>query len=299
MTSPSQRPAVEADGLGVRYQRGWALRDCTFTLPAGGVVALIGPNGAGKTTLMMVAMAMLQPTTCELRIFGAAPGTPAARARVAFLAQERPLYGGFTVADTLRMGRRLNPTWDQPYAERLVHEAGLPMGAKVGALSGGQQSRVALALVLGRRPDLVLLDEPLADLDPLARQQVMRTLLDEAAATGMTVVLSSHVIAELDGICDHLLVLREGGVRLDGAVADLTAGHRLLTGPDPAAPAGFSPHQVVDSWARGGESTTLVRTAGPLEPGDRTVSTPGLEELVLAYLRSADAAPVRSPEVAA
>jgi ABC-2 type transport system ATP-binding protein len=199
--------ALEAEGLGRRYRRGWALQDCTFQLPMGRVSALVGPNGAGKSTLMALATGLLQPTAGTIRVLGRQPGRSGTHHKLAFLAQDKPLYRRFTVAEMLRAGRALNPEWDQPYAEHLVREAGVKSEARIGTLSGGQRTRVALAVALGRRPTLLMLDEPLADLDPLAREEVMQTVMSEVAETGMTVLLSSHVLADMEGVCDHLLLL--------------------------------------------------------------------------------------------
>lgn len=274
--------AFQAAGLGKRYRRGWALRDCTFTLPVGRVSALIGPNGAGKSTLMALATGLLRPTEGTVDVLGK-PG---------FLSQGKPLYQSFTVEEMLHAGRALNPDWDDAYARKLVAEADVPLGAKIRTLSGGQRTRVALAVTLGRRPELVLLDEPLADLDPLARQEVMQALLAEVAETGTTVLLSSHVIADLEGICDHLLLLSEGRVRLTGDVEDLLAQHRLLIGPRSLD---LPSHAVVERRDTGRQSTVLMR-GSDLVP-DAEAHTPTLEELALAYLRAGRAATSR--EVAA
>ncbi len=263
----------------MRYRRGWALRDCTFEVPAGRISALVGPNGAGKSTLMRIATGLLRPTGGVLRVFGEQPVTEGAHRGLAFLAQDKPLYKGFTVQEVLRAGRELNPSFDQEYAHRLVREAGVPLGARIGTLSGGQRTRVALAVALGRRPDLVLLDEPLADLDPVARQEVMQALLAEVAEHGLTVLLSSHVLADLEGVCDHLVLMAEGRVRLHGDVEDLLSQHRLLVGSrDLGLPDG-----VVEARTTGRQATVLARTADV--PGwDNNL--PSLEELALAYLRS-------------
>lgn len=263
--------ALDAAGLGKRYRRGWALRDCTLTLPVGRIAALVGPNGAGKSTLMSLATGLTRPTEGTVEVLGK-PG---------FLAQGKPLYQKFTVAEMLQAGRALNPDWDDAYARRLVAEADVPLKARIGTLSGGQRTRVALAVTLGRRPPVVLLDEPLADLDPLARQEVMQALLAEVAETGMTVLLSSHVIADLEGICDHLVLLSAGRVRLTGDVEDLLTEHRLLVGPralDVPAEA------VVERRETERQATVLVRGLGAV-PGTEA-HAPTLEELVLAYLRA-------------
>ena len=270
--------ALVAAGLGKRYRRGWALKDCTFTLPVGRIAALVGPNGAGKSTLMSLATGLLRRTEGEVEVLG----------RPGFLAQGKPLYHGFTVAETLHAGRVLNPDWDDDHAHRLVEEARVPLGAKVRTLSGGQRTRVALAVALGRRPEVLLLDEPLADLDPLAREEVMRAVLGEVAEAGMTVVLSSHVIADLEGICDHLLLLSEGRVRLAGDVEDLLAEHRLLIGPRSLE---VPPDVVVERRDAERQSTVLVR--GLADPPDVEVVEPTLEELTLGYLRAGRAAAER------
>ncbi|MER8035770.1 ABC transporter ATP-binding protein [Streptomyces hydrogenans] len=275
-------PVIEAEGLGMRYRRRddtWALKDCTFTLPAGRVVAVVGPNGAGKSTLLTLAAGLVRPT--EGRI--SAP----ARDRLAYVAQEKPLYGQLTVTETLRLGRELNPDrWDPAVAERVVAAGPLPGKARVRSLSGGQRTRLALALALGKRPEVLLLDEPMADLDPLARHELMGALMADAAEHGTTVVMSSHILTELEGACDHLLLVQNGRIRLDGAIDELLAAHTLLTGPI----ADLAPHTVVDSRTTGRQLTALVRREGPVE-GVWESSEPSLEQLLLGHLRGS-----RSPE---
>jgi ABC-2 type transport system ATP-binding protein len=220
---PDQALPVSAEGLGKMYRRGWALRETSLVIPHNRVVALVGPNGAGKSTLMGLITGLLRPTTGRITVFGDRPTGKGLHPAVSYLAQQTPLYPQFTVAETLKFGARTNPTWDQGYAEYLIGQAAVPMTAKVGTLSGGQHTRVALALALGKRPRLLLLDEPLADLDPLARETVLRTLITEARTQGITVVLSSHVLAELEGVCDHLVLLHKGRVLLAGDVGRLSA----------------------------------------------------------------------------
>ncbi|WP_418957855.1 ABC transporter ATP-binding protein [Streptomyces tritici] len=272
-------PVIEAEGLGLRYsrRRGWALKDCGFTLPTGRICALVGHNGAGKSTLLALAAGLLRPT--EGRI--AAP----ARERIAYVAQDKPLYGQLTVAETLRMGRELNPgRWDDGAAAAIA--AVLPADAKVRALSGGQRTRLALALALGKRPELLLLDEPMADLDPLARRELMGALMADAAEHGTSVVMSSHILTELEGVCDHLLLVHGGRVRLDGPIDDLLAAHTLLTGPV----ADLAPHTVVSARTTGRQLTALVRHEGPVE-GPWQTAEPTLEDLLLAHLRTPEGAP--------
>ncbi|MFH7597192.1 ABC transporter ATP-binding protein [Streptomyces racemochromogenes] len=309
--------ALHAAGLGRQFPGRRALRDCDVELPPGRVTALVGPNGAGKSTLLQLAAGLLRPTTGRIRVFGHAPGTAEARRRTAFLAQDKPLHARFTVAETLRLGRELNPRqWDQAAAERLVRGGDVPFGARIGSLSGGSRTRVALALVLGKRADLLLLDEPLADLDPLARHEIMGLLMAEAAERGTSIVLSSHVLAELEDVCDHVLLLKDGAVRLAGDVDALREGHTRLTGrADPmerdGLPRGFDRSAVVHAAVGGRQVTVLVRNGSadpaaaaprpartapdragsvpPVAADERWIAeTPSLEALLLAHLRSPD-----------
>ncbi|MCW8375762.1 ABC transporter ATP-binding protein [Streptomyces justiciae] len=294
--------ALEAAALGKRFGRlrrsaGWALRDCSFALPAGRVCAVVGPNGAGKSTLLALAAGLLAPTEGTLTVLGEPVGQ--ARARVGFVAQDKPLYPQLTVAETLRMGGDLNPgRWDARAAERIVAGGDLDPKARVRSLSGGQRTRVALALALGKRPELLLLDEPMADLDPLARHELMGVLMSQAAQHGTTIVMSSHVVAELEDSCDHLLLIGGGRVRLAGEIDALLETHARVSA---AADTDLAPHTVVESRTTGRQLTALIRPAAPL-PADWRPGTPSLEELVLSYLRNPEAratapgTPAKSPE---
>lgn len=293
--------ALAASGLGKRFGRraGWALRDCAFRLPTGRVCAVVGPNGAGKSTLLSLAAGLLAPTEGTVTVLGTDPAS--ARARVGYVAQDKPLYPQLTVAETLRVGADLNPgRWDPATAERIVAAGDLDPKARIRTLSGGQRTRVALALALGKQPELLLLDEPMADLDPLARHELMGTLMARAAQYGTTIVMSSHVVAELEDSCDHLLLVGGGRVRLAGEIDDLLAAHTRVHASaetSAAAPAdsALAPHTVVESRTTGRQLSALVRPAGPLPAGWRT-ATPSLEELVLAYLRNPQAAPLTPAE---
>ncbi|GGS05497.1 ABC transporter ATP-binding protein [Streptomyces parvulus] len=288
-------PALETHGLGKRYRRGWALRDSSFRLPAGSVCALVGPNGAGKTTLLSLAADLLEPTTGTITLSGHRPGSPEARRGTAFLSQRKALYPRFRVRDILRMGKELNPTWHQETAESVVEAGGIPMGVRVGTLSGGQATRVAFALALGKRPRLMLLDEPMADLDPLVRRQMTDLLRAEARTHGATVIMSSHLVSELADSCDHLVLINNGRVRLAGEVDLLLDQHRHVTsgaGDRPPSPEAV-PYDVIASTDHGRETTSLVRTddTSPPSPGDGH-RAPTLEELVLGYLDAPEASPV-------
>jgi ABC-2 type transport system ATP-binding protein len=217
---------IECVELGKRYRRAWALRDCTLSIPAGHVVALVGPNGAGKTTLLNLAVGLATPTTGAVTVLGGAPaGSPDALDGIAFVAQDAPLYANLPVADMLHVARNLNRRWDQQRADERLADLGIPAKKKVGQLSGGQTAQLALTIALARRPDLLVLDEPLAALDPLARHDFMDSVLAAVAADGISVVLSSHVVAELERMADYLIVLSFGQVTLAGQVDDLIAAH--------------------------------------------------------------------------
>ncbi|WP_210577882.1 ABC transporter ATP-binding protein [Streptomyces sp. GESEQ-4] len=292
------QPAIEAYGLGMRYRRGWALRDCSFRLPAGRICGLVGPNGAGKTTLLSIAAHVLQPTNGSISLFGEAPGSVESGRRTAFLAQEKPLFRRFTVAETLRLGRELNPGWDQRAAEGIIRAGNVPFDAKISTLSGGQRTRVAIALAFGKSPDLLMLDEPMSDLDPVVRHEIMGTLLAEAAERGTTVLMSTHVLAELENVCDYLVVVSGGGVRLAGDVDELMSVHALVTGAkegDGMPPAlALGGHTLVESRTSGRQFTALIRPDGPVT-GPWDINAPNMEELLLAYLRSPDAPPLITP----
>jgi len=282
----STTPALSTVGLGKRYGSSWALRECTLEIPTGSVAALVGPNGAGKTTLLQLAVGLSEPTSGEVRVFGQSPRRDARAVlpRVGFLAQDHPLYKGFTIAETLKLGRRLNPTWDDELAVRRIETLGLPLGKKVGKLSGGQQAQIALTLALAKRPELLLLDEPVASLDPLARREFLQSVMEVVAETGMTVILSSHIIADLERVCDQLVILSNAEVQLSGPIDDLVTSHRLLTGPrtDPATVARL--HNVIRGSHTERQTTLLVRANGHVYDASWELHEIDLEEIVLAYL---------------
>ncbi|MEV8048473.1 ABC transporter ATP-binding protein [Streptomyces bacillaris] len=280
--------ALEARGLGKRYFGDrWALRDCSFRIPAGRICGLVGPNGAGKSTLLGLATRQVRPTTGALSIFGTPVDDPSVMPRFAFLGQEKPLFKRFTVADTLRMGAELNPSWDALAAERIVRSGNVAMDTRIGALSGGQRTRVAFALAFGKRPDLLLLDEPMSDLDPLARDEMSTLLMAEAVERGTTVVMSSHLLTELEDMCDYLLVVAEGRIRMAGDADALVPAHTLVTGVvrDGRLPSELDRHTVVETRVQGRQFHAMIRPKGPL-PADWEIAEPSLEEVLLAHLRS-------------
>jgi len=287
---------IETSGLGKRYGSAWALRECTLAIPAGHVAALVGPNGAGKTTLLNLAVGLAEPTAGSVTVLGGRPaGSPAALDGIAFVAQDTPLYKNLSAADMMHLTRNLNRRFDQPYAESRLAELGIPRKRKAGKLSGGQRAQLALTLALARRPRLLVLDEPVAMLDPVARHDFMATVLTAAADDGVSVLLSSHVLAELERVADYLILLSRGRVQVAGEVDDLLAGHRMLTGPAAEADQ-YSERPVVHVRRGAAQAHLLVRATadGPVPPGWEAHPV-GLEELALAYLREPGAAALPGP----
>jgi ABC-2 type transport system ATP-binding protein len=279
---------VEASGLGKRYGRRWALSDCTLTIPAGQVVGLVGPNGAGKTTLLQLAAGLLAPDAGTIKILGARPAdSPAQLGRVGFLAQDAPLYAGLSVAGHLRMGAWLNPGWDSELAGRRIDQLGLDPRQRAGSLSGGQRAQLALTLAVAKRPRLLLLDEPVASLDPLARRDFLRGLMETVAEHGVSVILSTHLITDIERVCDYLVVLTASRVRVAGETEALLGSHHRLSGPrrDPRAlPASW---EVIEEGHTDKQSLLLVRTDDPILDPAWTVKPVSLEDLVLAYMSQA------------
>lgn len=290
--------ALETHNVSKRYHRTWALRDCTLAIPAGRVVALVGPNGAGKTTLLQLVVGLTQPTTGEITVLGAQPGSPDALRGIAYVAQDTPLYKYLSVADTLHLVNNLADSWDETYARDRLASLGIPLRRRVGRLSGGQRAQVALAVALARHPQLLILDEPVAELDPLARHDFMSTLMQAVAEDGISVVFSSHVLAELERTCDYLVILSRGRVQIAGDVEDLLATHRVLTGPTEKAEAVASTLRVVHESQSQRQTSVLIRTDRhtPIPPPAGWESMPtNLEELVLSYLRSPEASALPGP----
>ncbi|WP_433307618.1 ABC transporter ATP-binding protein [Actinoplanes sp. CA-030573] len=276
---------VVTDGLTKRYGRRTALSDCTLDVPAGHVAGLVGPNGAGKSTLLQLVCGLLAPTAGSLSVLGAPPVSGSAR--IGFVAQDTPVYAGLTVEDHLRFGAHLNPSWDDAAARDRVARLGLDPRQKAGKLSGGQRAQLALTLAIAKRPDLLLLDEPVAALDPLARREFLQGLMEYVAETGTSVVMSSHLVADLERVCDYLVVLVGSRVRIAGEVEELLATHHRLTGAriDPAALGGG--RQVVQARHTDVQSTLVVRSSAPIEDPAFSVDRIDLEDLVLAYMSEA------------
>ncbi|HYT14746.1 MAG TPA: ABC transporter ATP-binding protein [Candidatus Nitrosopolaris sp.] len=279
---------IETQGVGKRYRGLWALKDCMLSIPAGRVVGLVGPNGAGKTTLLNLATGMLAPTAGTIEVLGGRPAAgPAQLARVGYLAQGAPVYVGLSVADHLRLGAHLNRGWDAELAQGRIERLALDRGQKAGTLSGGQRAQLALTVAVAKRPELLILDEPVASLDPLARREFLKDLMESVAEQGLSVVLSSHLISDLERVCDYLIVLVASRVRVAGPVEELLATHHLLSGPrrDPGTlPAG---QHVISASHTDRQTTLLVRTSDEVLDPAWTAAEVGLEDMVLAYMNQA------------
>ncbi|GIF75794.1 ABC transporter ATP-binding protein [Asanoa siamensis] len=282
---------LRAENLTKRYGRREALADCTLDVPAGRVVGLVGPNGAGKTTLLQLAVGMLTPTAGTITVLGGRPGAgPDQLAKVGFVAQDAATYANLTVADHLRFGARTNPRWDQAVAGERIAALGLDPRQKAGRLSGGQRAQLALTMAIAKRPELLVLDEPVASLDPIARREFLRALMAHTAEHRTSVILSSHLVSDLERVCDHLIVLTASRVRVAGDVDELMGTHYRLTGARRDAadlPAGA---EVIEHSATGRQSTFVVRSVVPIDDPSLTVEQLTLEELVLAYLSRSVAA---------
>jgi ABC-2 type transport system ATP-binding protein len=298
---------IESRALGKTYGSTRALHNCTLAIPEGHVVALVGPNGAGKSTLLNLAVGLATPTTGELTVLGGRPGSPVAIDAIAFVAQDTPLYKNLSAADLLHVTRNLNRRFDEGFARHRLSELDIPLRKKAGKMSGGQQAQLALTLALARRPRLLVLDEPMARLDPLARHDFMATVMTAVADDGVSVVLSSHVLAELERVADYLVVLSRGSVRVVGEVDDLLANHCVLSGPVSGSRpyAHHSPNayrwNVVHASRATAQAHLFVRgdgRSGQVPPGWEAHSV-SLEELTLAYLRQPGAAALPGPAPAA
>jgi ABC-2 type transport system ATP-binding protein len=285
-------PAIETRELSKRYRRVRALTECTVTVPEGRVSALVGPNGAGKTTLLRLLAGLASPTGGTASVLGAAPRQdPAFLAEIGFLAQEIPLYRRFTAEDHIRIGAHMNRRWDASLVRTRLKELRIPLDQRVGTLSGGQRAQVALALTLAKRPRLLLLDEPVAALDPLARRNFLATLTSAMADAegGLTVVLSSHLVTDLERVCDHLILLAGSRVQLCGDIDALLAEHKVLVGPRKDTAPIERTHKVVQAVATARQSTLLVRLNGPVTDPAYQAEDVTLEELVLAYMGAGEA----------
>ena len=290
---------MEAHGLGMRYRSRWALADCTLSIPAGHVVGLVGPNGAGKTTLLNLAVGLLPPTTGSIEVLGGRPAASSAQlARVGFVAQDPPTYASLSIADHLRLGAHLNPGWDAPSAKRRIGQLGLDPRQRAGQLSGGQRAQLALTLALAKRPELLILDEPVATLDPLARREFLHDLTVAVAEQQLSVILSSHLVGDLERVCDYLIVLTDAHIQIAGEIDGLLATHHLLTGAGHDHASLQADWEVISASDNNTQTTLLIRADHRIDDPAWTVTPVGLEDLVLAYMSRAAGTRNRVPREA-
>jgi ABC-2 type transport system ATP-binding protein len=290
--------ALVASGLGRRYGKRWGIRDCGFDVPEGHIVALVGPNGAGKTTLLLMAAGLLAPTAGSLSVLGRDPlSDPKLIQSVGFLGQEIPLFPSFTVAETLELGAQMNPAWDAGFAIKRMQSLGLPADQKARDLSGGERAQLALILALGKRPRLLLLDEPLAHLDPLARRQFLQVLMECMADSGMTVIISSHLITDLERVCDYLLLLSRSRPQVTGRVDELLQTHCFLNGRRTKVGHIAGVVSIIRESHTDRQTTLFARTNGPIRDPDWAIDDVSLEELVIAYLENPDAVLLPPPQL--
>jgi ABC-2 type transport system ATP-binding protein len=282
----SEAFAVRTEGLGKRYGTTWALHDCTLEIPTGSVTALVGPNGAGKTTLLHLVIGLAKQTSGAVEVLGLSPRDEAKALlpRLGFVAQDHPLYRGLTVAETFKLGSHLNSNWNDSIALTRVERLGLKLSQKVGSLSGGEQAQVALTLALAKEPELLVLDEPIASLDPLARREFLNAVLEAAVESGVSVILSSHIVSELERVCDHLVTLADGRPQLAGPIREVVASHRLLIGARSDASSVTRVHNVIRESHTERQTTLLVRANGHVYDSCWEQHEVDLEEIVLAYL---------------
>jgi ABC-2 type transport system ATP-binding protein len=284
--------SLAAEGLGKRYGRRWALRGCTLHVPAGHVAGLVGPNGAGKTTLLHLAVGLVAPSSGSIAVLGEPVASrPEQLARVGFVAQDTPLYASLSIADHLHFGAALNPTWDSALARERVARLGLDVTQRAGTLSGGQRAQLALTLAIAKRPELIVLDEPVASLDPLARREFLQSLMEITAEHEVSVILSSHLVGDLERVCDYLILLAEARVQLSGGVDQLLATHRRLIGPRRDLATLPASQEVIEQAHTERQSTLLVRTEEPVIDPTWTVEQVSLEDVVLAHMGRTPAPP--------
>jgi ABC-2 type transport system ATP-binding protein len=289
---------LRADGLGKKYGRKWALTDCSLDIPTGRVVGLVGPNGAGKSTLLNLSVGMLTPSSGSVEVLGSAPGSDVL-AKVGFVSQDTPTYSSLSISDHLRLGAALNPHWDGGLAQSRIERLGLDHAQKAGKLSGGQRAQLALTLGVAKRPELLILDEPVASLDPLARREFLQDLMESVADQQLSVILSSHLVSDVERACDYLVVLVDSRVQVAGDIEELLSTHHRLTGPRRDLDTIPADQEVISASHTDRQTTLLVRTDVPILDPAWTVSELSLEDLVLAYMgrSSVDRAPRPALEV--
>jgi ABC-2 type transport system ATP-binding protein len=283
------KTAIQTTKLGKKYGSFWALENCNISVPEGSVSALVGPNGAGKSTLLKLLTGLSKSSTGESNVLGTTPGQQEDfLADIGYLAQEIPLYKALTANDHISMGKHLNKRWDGSYARNRLNDLGINLDRAVGKLSGGQIAQVALALALAKKPKLLLLDEPVAALDPLARHDFLSSLTQAVADDNLTVIMSSHLLADLERVSDHVIVLAAGKTQLCDDIETVLDEHKLLVGPRQIKqPFDMGVH-VIHETHTAKQSTLIVRLSKNTNaPKGWQQHEPNIEEIILAYMGQA------------
>jgi len=275
-------PILATDRLEKRYGRTSALRGVTFELEPGGVTALVGPNGAGKSTLLKLCIGFERPTSGRLEVAGVDPARDRARVigSIGYVPQDPTLYRELSVSDHLRLAAALRPGFDLEHAGDRLDDLAIPRESRPRQLSGGQAAQVWLAIALGTRAPLLLLDEPLANLDPLARREFLQVVADAARSEGVTVLLSSHVISDVEPIADRLLLVADGRILVNATIATTRATHRVLG--TTLAPSATKAGDLVSVFPERDGRLVELRRVGDGADGEAA----SLEEIVLGYLAS-------------
>ncbi len=278
--------AIKTSNLGKKYHKFWALEDCSVTVPRGSVTALVGSNGAGKTTLLKLLVGLNASSSGSAEVFGKSPSESADYlVNIGYLAQEIPLYESLNAGEHIKIGQKLNQEWDGKLATGRLEELGIPLDRPVSKLSGGQRAQVGLALALAKEPKLLLLDEPVAALDPLARADFLSSLAQAVAGADgeLTVVMSSHLLSDLERICDYAILLATGKTQLCASIEEIIESHRLLTGKQRQL-TGKEDFTVIKESHTERETKLLVRTKGKITDPHWHVSDVDIEEIILAYM---------------
>jgi ABC-2 type transport system ATP-binding protein len=281
--------AIRTQGLGKRFGSNWALEDCTIDVPRGRVTALVGPNGAGKTTLLRMLVGLAEPSAGDAWVLGQPPMQSEDYLNsIGYLAQDVPLYRRLTADDHLRLGAHLNSNWDDTGARDRLKRLGIPLDRAVAKLSGGQRAQVGLGLALAKQPQILMLDEPVAALDPLARREFLASLTEAVAGGDLSVVLSSHLLHDLERVCDHVILLASAKTQLCEEIDDVLASHRMLVGPKRPLAGLESSITVIKSTSTSNQLRLVVRVDGPVLDPSWEISELGLEDIILAYMGQDD-----------
>jgi ABC-2 type transport system ATP-binding protein len=276
---------LETHDVSKRFHKREALSKCTLSIPAGRVVGLVGPNGAGKSTLLNLAVGLTRPSEGSIEVFGHTPSdSPEQLSRLGFVAQDHPICANLTVGDHLKLGAKLNPNWDAQLAHARIKKLGLDERQHADKLSGGQRAQLSLTFALAKRPEAMIFDEPVASLDPLARREFLETMMETVADLGISAILSSHLVSDVERVCDFLVILVASQVVLVGEVDDVVMTHHRLVGPASEGAAQLENQEIITSYRSGRQEELIVRSLGPVIDPAWIIEPLSLEDIVLSYM---------------